>query len=100
MCDDLTVHDSSGNIFDDMGMPDADTRLAKAEIARGIRIAVRERNLSTAGAAEHLGISLPELSDLLRGRFAEFSVEQLEALLSRLRGENNEGTRRGSSALF
>jgi GDP-D-mannose dehydratase len=34
---DLRVYDSSGNIFEDMGMRDADERLAKAELARIIR---------------------------------------------------------------
>jgi hypothetical protein len=37
MNDETTVHHSSGNIFQDMGMRDAEERLAKAELARLIR---------------------------------------------------------------
>lgn len=84
MNDDLTVHDSSGNIFEDMGMADADERLAKAELARVIRIAIRERGLTQEQAAELLGIRQPDVSDLVRGKLSRFSRIRLERFLNAL----------------
>ncbi len=76
-----TVHDSSGNVFRDMGMADADERLAKAELARVIRNTLRTRDLTQAQAAEVLGIAQPDVSDLIRGKLARFSRPRLERFL-------------------
>ena len=78
------VHDSSGNVFEDMGMPDAEERLAKAELARVIRNEIRERGLSQTEAADLLGVKQPDVSDLTRGKLARFSRERLERFLNAL----------------
>jgi predicted XRE-type DNA-binding protein len=80
----LEVQDSTGNVFEDMGMRDADERLAKAELARLIRNAVRARGLTQTAAAHLLGIKQPDVSDLLRGKLARFSRERLERFLNAL----------------
>lgn len=82
MSDDLKVHDSSGNVFEDMGLPDADERLAKAELARLIRKEIRDRGLTQADAAEILGVKQPDVSDLVRGKLARFSMTRLERFLN------------------
>jgi predicted XRE-type DNA-binding protein len=84
MNDQTPVHDSSGNIFQDMGMRDAEERLAKAELARLIRKNIQARGITQAEAAELLGISQPDVSDLVRGKLARFSMSRLERLLNRL----------------
>jgi predicted XRE-type DNA-binding protein len=84
MSDDLSVHDSSGNVFEDMGMPDAAERLAKAELARVVRREIRERGLTQAQAAEILGVKQPDVSDLVRGKLGRFSMERLERFLNAL----------------
>jgi predicted XRE-type DNA-binding protein len=80
----LKVHDSSGNVFADMGARDAEERLAKAELARVIRKAIEERDLTQAEAANLLGINQPDVSDLTRGKLARFSMERLERFLNAL----------------
>ncbi|HEV2149254.1 MAG TPA: helix-turn-helix transcriptional regulator [Longimicrobiaceae bacterium] len=84
MSDDLTVHDSSGNVFEDMGMPEVSLRLAKAELARAIRNVLRERDLTQTEAARILGVTQPDVSNLLRGKLARFSEKKLEDFLLRL----------------
>jgi predicted XRE-type DNA-binding protein len=74
----IKVHDSTGNVFEDMGMRDAEERLAKAELARVIRNEIRERGLTQSEAAEMLGVKQPDISDLTRGKLARFSMERLE----------------------
>lgn len=82
--DDRRVHDSTGNVFQDMGMRDAEERLAKAELARVIRKIIRERDLTQTAAAEVLGVKQPDVSDLIRGKLTRFSIERLERFLNAL----------------
>jgi len=82
--EDAEVHDSTGNIFEDMGLPDPAERLAKAELARVIRKIVRERGLTQSEAAALLGVKQPDVSDLMRGKLARFSMERLERFLNAL----------------
>jgi predicted XRE-type DNA-binding protein len=84
MSDDLKVRESSGNIFQDLGAREAEERLAKAELARVIRREIRDRGLTQVRAAELLGITQPDVSDLVRGKLARFSMERLERFLNAL----------------
>src|SRR5215210_2738543 len=79
--EDAEVHDSSGNIFKDMGRTNPGERLAKAELARVIRKIVKERGLTQSEAATLLGVKQPDVSDLMRGKLARFSMERLERFL-------------------
>jgi predicted XRE-type DNA-binding protein len=80
----LEVHSSSGNVFQDMGMRDAEERLAKAELARIIRGHIKDRGLTQTQAADLLGIAQPDVSDLIRGKLSRFSMERLERLINAL----------------
>jgi predicted XRE-type DNA-binding protein len=82
MSEDPHIHDSSGNVFEDMGMRDAEERLAKAELARMIRREIRERGLSQTKAAALLGVKQPDVSDLVRGKLSRFSIARLERFLN------------------
>jgi predicted XRE-type DNA-binding protein len=82
MNDEVIVHDSTGNVFADMGMRDAEERLAKAELARAIRKILEGRGLKQAEAAGVLGITQPDVSDLVRGKLARFSMERLQRFLN------------------
>jgi predicted XRE-type DNA-binding protein len=81
---DSEVHGSSGNVFADMGLRDAEERLAKAELARVIRKEIEERGITQAEAADLLGVKQPDISDLIRGKLARFSMERLERFLNAL----------------
>jgi predicted XRE-type DNA-binding protein len=81
MQDNESVYDGSGNVFEDLGLPDADLRLAKAELARFIRKLIAARGLTQGAAAKLLGIKQPDVSDLVRGRLARFSLERLGGFL-------------------
>ena len=80
----LKVERGSGNVFADLGRPDADTQLLKAELVTRIDKIVRQRGLKQVEAAELLGLSQPDISRLLRGSFREYSVERLMRLLTAL----------------
>ena len=69
----LEIEAGSGNVFKDLGLPDAGERLAKAEFARAIRKIVKDKNWTRRRAADVLGIAPPDVSDLMRGKLARFS---------------------------
>jgi predicted XRE-type DNA-binding protein len=80
----IEIESSSGNVFEDLGLPDAAARLAKAELARVIRKIVADKGWTQRRAAEALGIAPPDMSDLVRGKLARFSQERLERFLNAL----------------
>jgi len=82
--DDIRVERGSGNVFADLGRPDAETHLLKAELVGRIDQIIRERRLTQTRVAELLGISQPDVSRLLHGNFRDYSVERLLRLLTGL----------------
>jgi len=76
-----TITRGTGNVFADLGRPDADAHLLKAELVTRIDEIVRGRRLTQAKAADLLGLSQPDVSRLLRGNFRDYSVERLLRLL-------------------
>ena len=75
---------SSGNVFADLNLPNADDLLAKAELAAKIVAEVQRRRLTQSQAAAILGIDQPKISALKQGRLTGFSIERLMRLLVRL----------------
>ena len=80
----MKIEHGSGNVFADLGRPDADAQLLKAELVTRIDKIVRQRGLKQVEAAKLLGLSQPDVSRLLRGSFREYSVERLLRLLTAL----------------
>lgn len=75
---------SSGNPFADLGMSDADTRLAKAKIAQKITAIMRDRQLTQVEVARILDISQPRVSEITRGQLKDFSLQRLMELMKGL----------------
>lgn len=74
----------SGNIFADLGLPNAEQELLKAQLALQIYRIVKERGLTQAQAGEILGIRQPHVSALMRNRSGTFSVGRLIEFLTAL----------------
>lgn len=69
--------ESSGNVFADLGHPQADEMMAKAELAQKIARVLNERRLTQVQAAAILDADQPKISALTRGRLSGFSIERL-----------------------
>ncbi len=82
--DRLKVERGSGNVFADLGFPDAEAHLLKAKLVTRIEKIIRRRRLKQVEAAALLGLSQSEVSRLLRGNFRDYSVERLRGLLTAL----------------
>lgn len=75
---------SSGNVFADLGVPDADEHFVKSEIVLGIAERIKARGLTQAQAAKIIGLAQPDVSKLLRGQFTGYSFERLFGYLRAL----------------
>jgi len=78
------VQASSGNVFADLDLPDAEERQCKAQLAQHIAVLLARRRLTQAAAAALLGVDQPKVSKLLAGRLAEFSTDRLLRFLTTL----------------
>ena len=72
---------SSGNVFADLNLPEADDLLAKAELAAKIIAEVQRRRMTQVQAAAVLGIDQPKISALKQGKLSGFSIERLVRFL-------------------
>jgi len=72
----------SGNVFADLGLPQAEELQAKAALAHQIASIARGRHLTQAATADILGTTQPKVSDLFAGRLSGFSMERLIRFLN------------------
>ena len=80
---------SSGNVFADLGLPDADEHLIKASLVLKLELIIRQRELTQSAVAQLIGIDQPKVSALLSGQFRGYSVERIMRFLVAL-GHNVE----------
>jgi len=78
------VERSSGNVFEDLGVPQAATALAKAELARRIASIIEDRGLTQTEGGKVLGVDQAKVSAVLRGDLRGFSTERLFRFLNAL----------------
>lgn len=80
----VTFEKSSGNVFVDFGIPNADEHLVKADLAFKIRQILRERGLTQTEAARLLGTSQARISELYNGKVAQMTYDRLLEWLNAL----------------
>jgi predicted XRE-type DNA-binding protein len=80
----IRVHESTGNVFADLSLADADDLFAKSGLVHRIAYIIEKRKLTQVQAAALLDIDQPKISNLLRGRLEGFSTERLFRFLNAL----------------
>jgi predicted XRE-type DNA-binding protein len=73
----IEIETGTGNVYADLGNPDAPAMLAKAQLTARLAQIIEERNLSQREAAEIVGMPQPKLSTVLRGQFRGVSEAKL-----------------------
>lgn len=73
-----------GNIFADLGLPNAEDLGTKLRLGVAIERIIEKRGLSQAEAAKALGVNQPKVSALMGFKLEGFSVERLMHFLTRL----------------
>ncbi len=79
----LKAERGSGNVFSDLGFPEAEAEnlLLRSQLMSEIRDITQ--GLTRAQAAKRLGISQPRVNDLLRGKIDKFSLDALVIMLNK-----------------
>ena len=75
--DEITVVPSTGNVFEDLGLPDSEELLVKSNLVIKINKIIKNRHLSQIQAAVILGIPQPKVSVIQHGKLRGFSLEKL-----------------------
>jgi len=77
--------DGSGNVFADLGLPNPEQELVKAQLTLQIHSILRDSSMTQAEIAKILGVRQPQVSLLMRNRAGSFSVGRLMEFLTALR---------------
>ena len=80
----VEVWNGSGNVYADLGLPDAEKLKIKTGLVIEIRRAMRRLGLTQQAAAPRMGITQPKVSDMMRGDFSNLSERKLMDCLTRL----------------
>ena len=80
----IKVRAGSGNVYADIGVPDAEAMLIKAQLMTKIAELIKRKSLTQTQAGHLLGLPQPKVSALLRGNFRGVSERRLLDCLTRL----------------
>ena len=84
MTDELELVRGTDNTFRDVGLPEPDTKLMKADLAAEIMRVLRERNISGAQAAKLTGVQEADISRIRNAQLDRFTIDRLVTILNRL----------------
>jgi predicted XRE-type DNA-binding protein len=79
------VTDGSGNLFADLGLPNPEQELLKAQLTLQIYTILKDSGMTQVEIAKILGVRQPQVSLLMRNRAGNFSVGRLMEFLTALR---------------
>jgi predicted XRE-type DNA-binding protein len=82
--DDFDIIRGSGNVFRDLGNPDADREQLRALLAARIIAVLDERKLTVRAAHEVTGIAAADFSRIRQAKLDRFTIDRLMAVLSGL----------------
>lgn len=74
----------SGNVFEDIGIPNPDEFLVKADLASKVASVIEARGLTQLEAAHIAGVSQPKISLMMRGQLDNISTDRLCRVLNKL----------------
>ncbi len=79
------VTEGSGNVFADLGLPNPEQELLKAQLTLQIYTILKDSDMTQVEIGKILGVQQPQVSLLMRNRAGNFSVGRLMEFLTALR---------------
>jgi len=80
----VEIEIGTGNVFQQLGLPNPEERLRKARLMNVINAVMKRRGLSQKDAAEATGLNQADISRIQHGRGARYSTDRLLNILARL----------------
>jgi predicted XRE-type DNA-binding protein len=84
MTDENDIIRGSGNVFRDLGHPDADREQLRALLATRIIGVLDERKLTVRAAGELTGVAAADFSRIRKANLGRFTIDRLMTMLSGL----------------
>jgi predicted XRE-type DNA-binding protein len=84
MSDDMEIIRGSGNLFRDLGQPDADREQLRALLAAKIIGVLDDRKLTVRAAHEVTGVAAADFSRIRKANLGRFTIDRLMTILSSL----------------
>ncbi|MEY2831951.1 MAG: hypothetical protein RLZZ574_1209 [Cyanobacteriota bacterium] len=81
---DVEFTKSSGNVFADLELEDAEELLTRAKLGIAVRRILESRNLKQQEIVKLLDIKQPEVSNIMKGKYYLFSEARLFTFLNKL----------------
>lgn len=75
------IRRGSTNVFADLGLPDSENHLVKAQLVSRMMDIMKARKLTQTETARIIGIAQPDISNLIHGRFRGYSIDRLMSFL-------------------
>jgi predicted XRE-type DNA-binding protein len=78
------VTPADGNVFEDLGFPaeEAENLKIRSRLMAAIKRIIRERDIKQVEAAELFGTTQPRISDIVRGKIDEFTIDSLVNMIA------------------
>ncbi len=70
------------NIFEELGLPDAENLKLRAQLMMEVRRYVEESGLTQAAAAKALKTTQPRLNEVLKGKIEKCTIDRLVQMLA------------------
>ena len=80
----MEIETGSGNVYADLGRPDAALMLVKAQLVTKLSALMAHRKLTQREAADLIELPQPKLSNILRGQFRGVSEAKMMECLTRM----------------
>ncbi len=84
MTEEITITESTGSVYKDLGFENSEDWDAKARLASAIMDVMADRQWNQQQAADFLGIKRTEISNIQRGQFQRFTLDRLMSYLCKL----------------
>lgn len=84
MADDMELVRGTGNVFRDLGLPNANLEQLRAILAAKIVGVLDDRKLTIRGAQDLTGIAAADFSRIRQAKLDRFTVDRLMNILDRL----------------
>jgi predicted XRE-type DNA-binding protein len=94
------VEVGTGNVFEQLGLPNPEERLRKARLMNVINFVMERKGLSRRDAAKATGLDQADISRIQHGRGGRYSTDRLSNILAHLgTGVDNAQYHRGGDKL-
>ncbi len=78
----IEITESSGNVFEDLGLPEAENLKLRAQLMIEIERYIKEHELTQAEAAKRMRTTQPRINDIVQGRIEKCTIDRLVNMLA------------------